>query len=642
MLPHELKALCASGKLPSLNTFMAAWRGREPEAFQKDPSLYACMAETSLKLGEPLLACDIIREGLAISDRLELKHLHLKALTQSGAYQSAINLLNELSEAGSDDPDLLHLKGKLHKYLGFSSSNRTKVDLYLGQALLYYRKAYDYALKQNLADKKSHAAINLATLSILRGDSRAALKQVNEIIRDVEGHDESKMPAEFWRYAVLAESYTILGDLSKASQMYEKAAASARANIQSIISMRRQAQFLLRHLGRDEHLLDSVFQIPSVASMMGLLVDQEGRDDPRFPAGMVAKVRRQIGGLIVKSNIEIGFSSGGAGGDLIFADEMIRRNHEMNIVLPVKAEIYRRNIQELSGGEWVELFDQVIARASSVTVLSDEMGTDDQAPYRYCAEVVDGMAALRAKALAANHVSMMVWDEKDLADIRATAEIVRKMKASGREFITISTAKSAKKGGEDSRGEASQDLISIRDRQEVRAILFADTVGFSKLSDRNVPFYVEHFLGAIPKVIERTGNKHLYLNTWGDALFMVFPDLVSASSFALNLCDELQSISWRKKGLPEGLNFRVALHAGPVYELKDPLTGIMNYYGYHVSQSARIEPITPPGEVYTSEGFAALLAISGSKEFVCDYVGRVPYAKGFGTFPIYHLRRLLF
>jgi class 3 adenylate cyclase len=61
--------------------------------------------------------------------------------------------------------------------------------------------------------------------------------------------------------------------------------------------------------------------------------------------------------------------------------------------------------------------------------------------------------------------------------------------------------------------------------------------------------------------------------------------------------------------------------------------------GQHISQAARIEPITPPGEVYASESFAALSASEGVDTFVCEYVGRVPLAKAFGTFPLFHVKR---
>jgi len=95
---------------------------------------------------------------------------------------------------------------------------------------------------------------------------------------------------------------------------------------------------------------------------------------------------------------------------------------------------------------------------------------------------------------------------------------------------------------------------------------------------------------------------------------------------------------WSKKGLPKAINLRIALHAGPVYSCVDPVTGQQSYTGTHVSRAARIEPITPPGQVYSSQAFAALAAAQGVKEFTCDYVGQTPLAKGYGTFATYHVR----
>jgi len=90
--------------------------------------------------------------------------------------------------------------------------------------------------------------------------------------------------------------------------------------------------------------------------------------------------------------------------------------------------------------------------------------------------------------------------------------------------------------------------------------------------------------------------------------------------------------------LPKAINLRIALHAGPVYQCVDPVTEQPSYTGTHVSRAARIEPITPPGQVYASQAFAALAAAQGVKEFTCDYVGQTPLAKGYGTFATYHVR----
>ena len=154
-----------------------------------------------------------------------------------------------------------------------------------------------------------------------------------------------------------------------------------------------------------------------------------------------------------------------------------------------------------------------------------------------------------------------------------------------------------------------------------------------------MPRFVQHFLGAIAQLRNRFADSIMAKNTWGDGLYFVFSDVDVAGNFALQLADLVTKQNWEKKGLPRGLNLRIALHAGPVYEFDDPITGSRNYSGTHVSRAARIEPITPPGQVYASEAFAALSAAQRTRDFTCDYVGQTPMAKGYGTLPMYHVRR---
>jgi class 3 adenylate cyclase len=115
-------------------------------------------------------------------------------------------------------------------------------------------------------------------------------------------------------------------------------------------------------------------------------------------------------------------------------------------------------------------------------------------------------------------------------------------------------------------------------------------------------------------------------NTWGDGLYFVFEGVRDAGRFALELNQRLGAIDWTSKGLPRDLSLRIALHAGPVYSCVDPVTG------------QRIEPITPPGQVYASQAFAALSAAQHVEDFICEYIGQTPLAKGYGTFPTYHVR----
>jgi class 3 adenylate cyclase len=63
------------------------------------------------------------------------------------------------------------------------------------------------------------------------------------------------------------------------------------------------------------------------------------------------------------------------------------------------------------------------------------------------------------------------------------------------------------------------------------------------------------------------------------------------------------------------------------------------FSGTHISRAARLEPVTPPNQVYASQGFAALCECMSVTSFRCDFVGTLPLAKGYGNFPVYHVRR---
>ncbi|MDE8349467.1 MAG: hypothetical protein POG74_08295 [Acidocella sp.] len=60
-----------------------------------------------------------------------------------------------------------------------------------------------------------------------------------------------------------------------------------------------------------------------------------------------------------------------------------------------------------------------------------------------------------------------------------------------------------------------------------------------------------------------------------------------------------------------------------------------------VVRTARIEPVTPVGEIYVTEQFATALACAAPEEFICEYVGIQPMAKKYGECRMYSLRRAI-
>jgi class 3 adenylate cyclase len=176
-------------------------------------------------------------------------------------------------------------------------------------------------------------------------------------------------------------------------------------------------------------------------------------------------------------------------------------------------------------------------------------------------------------------------------------------------------------------------------RRQIMTMLFGDVVGFSKLREAEAPAFFVNFLGLVARQMEQSATPPASCNTWGDGLYIVFDDAAAAAGFALGLRDRIARTDWQSHDLPVGLSARIGMHSGPVFQAFDPIIQRINYFGSHVTRSARIEPVTAPGSVYVSEQTAALLAAGGNRDFACDYLGQMALAKGYGRTVLYRLRR---
>jgi class 3 adenylate cyclase len=86
------------------------------------------------------------------------------------------------------------------------------------------------------------------------------------------------------------------------------------------------------------------------------------------------------------------------------------------------------------------------------------------------------------------------------------------------------------------------------------------------------------------------------------------------------------------------LQLRIAIHYGPAHPVHDPILDRPSFAGREIIRAARIEPVTPPGEIYVTEQLASALFLAGVRDYRCDYVGIQPAAKGFGNFRMYSIK----
>jgi class 3 adenylate cyclase len=332
------------------------------------------------------------------------------------------------------------------------------------------------------------------------------------------------------------------------------------------------------------------------------------------------------------------YGSAACGADLLCLEAALEAGCETHIVLPFPAADFRRSSVDFAGGDWGERFERALAAADSVTVTSDHHARGSSATFDYANLVLTGMGRLRAQML---DTSLRALAVRDPADAGRAGGTTSNLALWSRNAIPVDEirldllrGKAAPRSSEPAATEPQPSAVA---RHEMRAMLFADAVGYSKLSEDQIPGYIAGFLGAVADLSRRTAHRFEHVETSGDGLYMVFRDPIDAAHYALELSAMVNRFDRAAWGLPPDFNLRVALHCGPVHCAVDPITGSPLYTGPHTSRAARIEPVTPPGQVYASSAFAAVAAAIGNA-FAMTYVGRMPLAKGYGSLGLYHLR----
>ncbi len=177
------------------------------------------------------------------------------------------------------------------------------------------------------------------------------------------------------------------------------------------------------------------------------------------------------------------------------------------------------------------------------------------------------------------------------------------------------------------------------DERVSAAILFTDFPGFSRLGEAALPAFWHGVMRRVADVLDAHGEAVEARNSWGDALYAVTRSAAVTAEIALALQASLATFDYTSLGLRAGMGMRIGAHFGTVYRARDHITGQMSFYGSEVSRAARIEPVTPPGAVFVTEPFAAMLMLEAPDRYVTRYVGRIALAKDAGSAPMYRLSR---
>jgi hypothetical protein len=560
-----------------------------------------------LASGDLLLAFDEATNALAAGHRdRRLRYLQVLALARMEETARARRLYEDHLAGNDDDLDIMALHARLLKDDGLRAGDPGM----LRQASALYAAVFD---KTGAA----FPAVNAATLAFLAGDRRRA----DEFARaTIEALGPGQVPTHYYDAATAAEAHLLLGDAGAAETALSLAMTLPGSDLGARSSTSRQLQRIVEASAGLRDVTDRLRPPPVLTYCGHMLVADPSRE---------AELSARIDAELDKLGSRIAFGALACGADILIAERLLARGGQINVVLPFLPEDFVRTSVASGGEAWVPRFEACLARANEVVVASATHDIGDDRQYEYCSMLMMGYARLRANHLGTSALQLAIWDEVEMAGPAGTSADVRLWRGRGGRTIVLPFKRAGLP-----RPAAAGPARSVSVPRAVRAMIFTDFAGFSRIDEAALPEFWEAVIGTAASVIERFGDDVCARNTWGDALFVVTRSASAAARLALAL---QQALVPARGQFGEGAGMRISAHLGAVYEAIDPVTGRPTFFGREVNRTARIEPITSVGEVYVTRAFAAVLEMDEPGSFEFSYVGRVPLAKEFGEESMYRL-----
>jgi hypothetical protein len=574
-----------------------------------------------------LIAYDAASRLLADDpDDLDVAYVAALALARSGALDRAAGLTEELRQRIDAEPDveaplqaeIAALEARIAKDRALRAAPQDQPSALVRAAELYEAVADTYG--------GHYPLVNAATLRLLAGDHVRAHELARTAIDTSEEGDDAT--DEYWRQATIAEASLVLGDTTAAAEALDRAVQTGAADLASRAATQRQLVLVCHAIGHEQALLDRL-RLPTVIHYCGHVASNEGTAG-RFPLDEQDRVADEIKTYLDQHDVGVAYGSLASGADILVAEAVLARGGELRVVVPFGADEFVDVSVTPGGASWKERFERCLEQAADVFVACDSAYGGDDELFLHASRIAMGMAHNRAAMLGTAPRQLAVWDGQPARGPGGTADDIATWGRIGNVSDVIAVQPVATK---------PEHPRERRTERTVRAFIFADLHGFGQLRDEHFRVALRSVFAPLGEVLAKHGSNVLYRNTWGDGLHVVLPTAGAAARCALDLQDALRDVDGQALGLPSSLGLRVAVHVGPVMSLPNPVLDVPGWWGRELTRTARIEPRTPEGEVYSTEQFAALLVLEPDSGVTCEYVGRVTTAKAFETIPMYRIGR---
>ncbi|MBP6808677.1 MAG: adenylate/guanylate cyclase domain-containing protein [Chromatiaceae bacterium] len=520
------------------------------------------------------------------------------------------------------------------------------------------RKSRHAHLRAFQAHRQASSGVHAARLSWLLGETELARTLARQVLAGAKDSREDLGPKDrFFSLANQAECALLTDDPALAEDQFRQALRDERVHYAWVLEVRNRLLALQEGDFPVPASLLELMRPPVILIGGGHPLDLPGAAPAIFPPACEDAVKHAIQEHLDRLGAHIGYSSASAGTELLFVEAMLERDAEVHLVLPFATEDFIRERVAPAGARWERRFRHALKLVASVTHATEERYLGHDWLFRFNNQIIDGLARLRADLVGTAPHLLLVWDYAADQGAGTAADFMDHWPDIGRlRLIDLDAVRSRTLAATPAlvpapaAGPASPSGLRREPQRVLKTLLFADLVGFSKLREEELPG-LWSYLAKVQQRLADISSPPDLVESWGDALYVVMSSARALLRHAFALQDSFIRLDPRLQGLPEHLSLRIGLHAGPVYTGQHPLTGRPIVYGSHVSRTARIEPITLPGNVYASQQFVALLTAEEgahcaeqasrgrpcSPWYACEYLGYQQLAKNYGNTPVYHL-----
>ena len=364
--------------------------------------------------------------------------------------------------------------------------------------------AHDFARNAIANYERAHAlgggaysAANAATLALLAGDSPRATRLAQQALSTLgTGGDH-------WHHATAGEALLVLGQFDEARDHYAEAYRLAGRRFGDIASMRRQLLLIGTQAAR---ALAEALPAPHVIAFSGHMIDHPERPSPRFPPDIESRVAAALREKVAALGPSIGYAQAACGADILFLEAMQEAGMQTQVVLPFPVAEFVESSVRFAGDAWVGRFERALARATRVVLATEEGFLGDDVLFTHAANLIQGMAYLRAMELSARPLMLTVQEHGAAEAIGGTAATARNWLRKGGRVENIDIA--ALRGDAPLSPKAAvakaamPETVDARPRRMLASLLFADVSGFSRMPEQYAPRFAEMFLGTCKRVLD--------------------------------------------------------------------------------------------------------------------------------------------